>query len=96
MVRDGFKLDQFGDYIEKLPGSVLDYGFLFEDWLKGEIIVSSTWTLPVGLVEVSSSYDNTSTAVVISGGVAGSTYVVTNTITTAALTDSRSFRILCV
>lgn len=96
MVGDGFKVDQFGDYIEKRPGSVLDYGFLFEDWLKGEPIISSAWTLPGELAEVSNSYDATSTAVVISGGVAGGTYVVTNTITTAALTDSRSFRILCV
>lgn len=97
MTGDGFKSDSNGSYIEKLPGSILDYGFLFEDWLKGDTITSSVWTLPAGLTEVSKSHDASTTAIVISGGVAGATYVINNTIITAGgLTDSRSFRILCV
>lgn len=96
MIGDGFKIDSGGQYIEKLAGSRLDYGFLFAAWLQGDTIASSTWSLP-GLTEVSNSHDDTTTAVVISGGTAGSAYVVTNTVQTAAgLIDSRSFRILCI
>lgn len=94
MIGEGFKLDADGYYIEKRAGSTLDYGFDWARWLKKEIIVNSTWSAQNGISCSSSSHDDTSTAVLISGGEAGQTYVVTNTIQTATLTDSRSFRLI--
>lgn len=96
-MNNGFQADQGGDYIEKRPGSVLDYGFLWADWLKDAVIANSVWSLPEPLLEVSKSHDDTSTAVVISGWQQGGVIVVKNTITTdSGLTDSRVFRIVCV
>ena len=94
MIGDGFKQDAEGDYISKRPGSTLDYGYDWTKWIKGEAIVNSTWNVESGLVKTSGSHDNTATAVLISGGEAGKTYTVTNTIQTATLTDSRSFRLI--
>lgn len=93
---NGFQTDQDGDYIEKRPGSVLDYGFLWGKWLAGSVISSSVWDVPSPLAEVSNSHDDDSTAVVISGWVAGTIFTVKNTITAGPLTDSRTFRIVCV
>lgn len=94
---NGFQSDLDGDYIEKKAGSILDYGFIWEKWLSNDTIASSTWSLPSPLTEVSKSFDGTTTAVIISGGLAGTSYTVTNTITTSkGLTDSRSFRLFCV
>lgn len=95
MSADGFRTDQDGSYAVKKAGSTLDYGFLWGDWLKGDHIVSSTWDLGSGLNEVSNTFDDSSTAVLISAGSAGVSYLVTNTVTTAAgLIDSRSFRLI--
>lgn len=96
MIGDGFKTDQYGDYIEKQSGSILDYGFLWGDWLKGRVIDSSVWDVPSPLVKVDDSHDETTTAVLISGWESGTTLTVRNTITAGELHDSRTFRIICV
>lgn len=97
MIEQGFQTDQHGYWIEKKQGSILDYGFFWGAWLKGDTIASSSWELPAALSEVSSAHDDGTTSVVISGWVDGETYVATNTIVTAGgLTDDRSFRIICV
>ena len=94
MSGEGFLSDQGGYYIKKKAGSILDYGFLWADWLKGDPIVSSVWSLPAGVAEVSTTHDDTSTTILISGSTAGE-YVAANTVQTAAgLTDAREFRLI--
>ena len=71
----------------KDPNEVLDYTV---DWQgdntpvleSGETITTSTWTTPSGLTEDSTSKTSTTTTVVLSGGTAGTTYELTNTIVT--------------
>jgi hypothetical protein len=80
----------------KDPDSVLDYTFDWTDWLDGDTINSSTWTIesPLTMVPASDSYSDTKTTLYLTGGDAGSDYLVTNRITTAASrTAERSFEI---
>jgi len=67
----------------KDPEAKLDYGFKWEDWLDGDTLNGSTWTVPDGLIEVSNNYTNTITTIWLSGGVSGAVYKVVNSITTA-------------
>lgn len=72
-------------------GSATDYG-----WLQGDTIKTSTWAATTGITVVSSSMTTTKTIVWLSGGTAGSSYEVTNTITTnntPARIDQRTIRI---
>lgn len=72
----------------KDPASVLDYGIDWSDWLaSGEIISTSTWTVPTGITKDSDSKGDESTIVWLSGGTAGMAYEITNKITTS---DSRT------
>lgn len=76
----------------KDPVAKLDYGWDWEDWLAGDTIDTSTWTVPTTLVKESDSKTNTTTTVWISGGTLGESYTVTNQIVTAAgRVDQRSF-----
>jgi hypothetical protein len=70
--------------IIKDPNSVLDYGFTWADWLNGDTISASIWYIPTGLTLVSDYFTDTDAVVWLSGGTVGSTYTVTNRITTAA------------
>ena len=67
----------------KDPDAKLDYGFDWVDWLDGDTINGSTWSVPDGLTEVSKNYTNTITAVWLEGGTLGEVYKVVNSITTA-------------
>lgn len=67
---------------EKDPDAELDYGFNWEDWLDGDTLSASAWTVPSGLTEVSNNYNNTTTWIWLSGGVSGAVYEVVNSITT--------------
>jgi len=77
----------------KDPDSTVKYGFDWTDYLAGETILSSQWIVD-GLTVESSSYDTSTTSVLLSGGVAGSRYTVTNRITFSGIggneTDDRS------
>ena len=76
----------------KDPVAKLDYGWDWEDWLAGDTIDTSTWTVPTTLVKESDSKTNTTTTVWISGGTLGESYTVTNQIVTVAgRVDQRSF-----
>ena len=69
----------------KDPQSVLDYGFDWSDWLAdGETILTSTWTVTTGLTKDSDSSNDTATTIWVSGGTAGTSYTITNHITTSA------------
>lgn len=88
----------------KDPGAVIDYGVAWADWLGADTIASSTWIKPTELATVKtqenvsviiegSQYDKVNT-IMISGGVAGNSYLLTNRITTAGgRTTDRSMRI---
>ena len=72
---------------EKDPDALLDFQVDWAAWLsEGDTIASSTWDVPDGLVEESSSATTTTATVWLSGGTAGSTYKIANRITT---TDGR-------
>lgn len=92
-----FQTDSQGAFIEKDPGSTLDYSFDWTAWLAtsaGDAIASSTWTNP-GLTAGVATFAAGVTTVYLSGGVAGIIYTVTNTIvTTGGRTEKRSFRII--
>ena len=67
----------------KDPDSILDYGFMWGDWLDvGDIIVSSIWILPTGLTEDSSTFTDTTTTIWLRGGLLDEKYTVVNRITT--------------
>lgn len=68
----------------KDPDEVLDYQI---DWLPrliDDTIASSSWTVPVGLTNVSSSFTDTRALVWLSGGTIGESYSILNRIVTAA------------
>ena len=78
--------------IEKDPNAKLDYGIDWTDWLKQrngstDQIVASTWTISgpdTALTQTDSSFSTTQTGVWLAAGTNGSTYAVTNHVTTAA------------
>ena len=80
---------------EKSPGAKLDYSVSWVDWLEsGETISNSAWTVPDGLTKVSDTDSGGVATVWLSGGVLGTLYTVTNTITTSTgRIDSRVIRI---
>jgi hypothetical protein len=82
----------------KDPAAELDYGFDWgmDGWLAaGETVTTSTWTVAAGLTQITSGISGgTVTTVWLSGGVAGTDYLVTNRIVTdGGRTDERSLTI---
>lgn len=79
----------------KDPDAVLEYTRDWADWLEdGETIASSDWIIDGGLTEDSSSHDDDSATIWLSGGTAGEDVYVTNRITTSAgRTEDRTFLI---
>lgn len=69
----------------KDPDSTVDFGVDWTDYLanNNDALAGSTWVVPAGLEEVSSSFTEDHAFVWLSGGTVGSTYTVTNRITTA-------------
>lgn len=65
----------------KDPDATIKYGIDWSDYLGTEQIISSEWIADGAIVIESDSYDTTSTAVLLSGGVDGEHYNVTNRIT---------------
>lgn len=70
------------DIFVKDPDSKLDYTVNWAAWLGTDTIASSAWVVPTGLTQVSVSSTTTTATIVISGGTAGQTYMITNRITT--------------
>jgi len=81
----------------KDPNAVIDFKINWSDWLNGDTISTSTWTVESGITQDSESETTTTTTVWLSGGTAGLTYTVTNRIVTAAgRTDDRSIAVKVV
>lgn len=88
-----------GEFL-KGPDAELDYGFDWTDWLTGsEVIATSTWTIPSGITNDGDSETTTGTKVWLSGGTAGTDYIITNKIVTDSdptRTEERSHTIKVV
>jgi hypothetical protein len=68
----------------KDPDEVLDYQIDWSAPLAGDVITTSTWTVPTGLVGGIEQNTNTTTTIWLSGGTLDQDYQVHNRITTAA------------
>lgn len=66
----------------KDPNAVLDYVLDWTDFLQGDTISTSTWTVPSGITKTTDSKTATTTTVWLSSGTAGQVYTVTNRIVT--------------
>lgn len=53
-------------------------------WLQGDTINSVAWTVPSGITSTTNSHTNTIATIWLSGGTAGTDYLVTARVTTAA------------
>lgn len=77
----------------KAPGATLDFtiDWATDSWLEtGETISTHDWSVPAGLTEESASESEGRCTIWLSGGVAGTLYTVTCTITTSlGRTDTR-------
>ena len=62
----------------------LDFTFDWTDYLDGDTIASSAWTVPSGITATNQSSTATSTHIRISAGTLGSFYAFVNTITMAS------------
>jgi hypothetical protein len=71
------------EWPHKDPDEIIDYGINWEKDLQSDSIITSTWITPVGLTVDSDSVINKTTIIWLSGGVLGSTYELTNRITTS-------------
>lgn len=90
-----------GTYIpdapSKDPSSTIDYGVDWSGYIsQGEIITDSEWQYGSGITGTIESNNDSETRVMLTGGVSGSLYTLTNRITTSAgRVDERSMYILC-
>lgn len=67
----------------KAPLAKKSYGFDWTAWVGGDTIATSSWDVPAGLTEEFNNNSDTHTNIMLSGGVQGEIYLLTNTITTA-------------
>ena len=77
----------------KDPNAVLDYAVDWSKWLAGDQISDSSWSVSDPALEISDQANTATQATVwLSGGAVGTSYTVTNKITTqAGRIDERSF-----
>lgn len=79
----------------KDPDSRMDYGFRWENWLDGDVIQSSSWTVPSGITEISNNHNNDTTWIWLSGGTTGQVYNLINRIVTVGgRTDDRTLTLI--
>ncbi len=76
----------------KDPNAILDYAVDWAEYLAGvDTILTSVWIVPAGVTQASATNTSTRAVVWLSGGTAGTSYPVTNRITTAGgRTDDRT------
>lgn len=82
--------------IPKDPNSRLLYGFDWTEWLGSANILTSQWIVPAGVTADQETNTAKITQVRIAGGTVGTTYTVTNRITTNETPDQiedRSFKL---
>ena len=82
---------------EKDPDSVLDYTLDWgTDWLDGDTISTSTWSVPAGITMDSEVETATTTTIWVSGGTADQEYELTNQIVTAGGRTADRTILICV
>ena len=83
---------------DKDPDSNVDYGCDWSNWLSGaETITTSVWVVPAGLTGGTEANTTAATSIFLTGGTIGTTYTLTNRVTTSAgRTDDRSMLIAVV
>ena len=97
----GFRAERDGAFIDKDPEATLDYSLDWSTWMpSGDSVNTSSWavTSPAGdsdpIVVSSNSKSNDICTAVLTGGTAGNSYTITNTIATVNnIGDRRNFRI---
>jgi hypothetical protein len=78
----------------KDPSAVLDYTIDWSEWLDADNLSTATWTVDAGLTSVLESNTTKAATIWLSGGVVGTSYMVSVRIVTAAgRTDDRTFQI---
>jgi len=84
--------------LTKDPDASLPYKIDWTAWLAGATISQSSWTVPAPLTGSGQSIESgTKTVIMLAGGVAGTTYTVTNRISaTDGRVDDRSFELRVV
>jgi hypothetical protein len=81
---------------QKDPSEVTDFGIDWSDWLAGDSIATSTWTVPTGITKDSDASTGTTTTIWLSGGTDETDYNLLNTIVSAGgRTEERDILILC-
>ena len=76
----------------KDPQDIRTYTFDWSAWLtslSSDTVATSVWVVPSGLTNVAESNTTVLASVKLSGGTAGTTYTVSNRITTTTLTQTR-------
>jgi hypothetical protein len=66
----------------KDPDEILDYEIEWSARLAGDTIVTSAWTVPVGITKTQQSQSPVATIVWLTGGTIGETYAILNRIVT--------------
>ena len=78
----------------KDPAEVIDFAFDWSDELGADTISTSTWAADAGITIDADSETATVATVTLSGGTAGTDYMVTNTVVTdGAKTHLRTFHV---
>ncbi len=88
--------DATGAYWVKDPAAVLDVGFDWSGWLttaQAPSLDASVWSADAGLTLSGPQELDGVTSVLVSGGVAGQDYEVSNTVTSGVLVDVRRVRV---
>ena len=81
----------------KDQNAILDYRIDWSLWLDGDTISTSTWTLESGITKATDTFTDTITTIWLSGGTLGTTYTVSNRITTAnGRTEDRTIEVSVV
>ena len=80
---------------EKDPNARLDYGFDWSTWLGDDTITASEWSSsPADLLLSGAAFGAKTTSTYAAGGDVGTSYVLTNRITTTAgRVDERSIKV---
>lgn len=79
----------------KDPVDVLDWQINWATWLGVDTIVTSTWTVPTGITQVTETETATAATIWLSGGTAGQSYTIANKIvTTLGRTKKQSITIV--
>lgn len=67
----------------KDPDEILIFGIDWADYLGADTILTSSWTVPAGVGQVSNAFTDTLATIKLSGGTLGQVYRITNRITTS-------------